>query len=457
FHQKIFPFLFCLISLFTKAQLGPVYSFKKDDTILRKNYYEQSLKKETEIISSLGKEYQVDYKKIYEQRFKEISSLWQSSRPLTSPDANNYLQSIVKKIITANPDIKGTDARIVFTRDWWPNAFSMGDGSIAINAGLMIFLDNEAELVFVICHELAHYHLDHSGKTIKKYVETINSEAYQKELKKLSKQQYRVGQQTEELAKSMTFDSRRHNRDNEAEADRWAFQHMKNTGYDCGAIKTALTSLNKMDDSLLFKPLVLEQTFNFNEYPFKKKWVEKESAIFSQLNEDDAPLTKKEKDSLKTHPDCERRIAFLEDSLERMALQSGKKFLVDERIFKQLKKDLFLEMIEECFTEKSLSRNLYYNLLMLQAGENTSMAVYSVSRCLNHIYENQKAHRLGLMVDAEDKRYPDDYNLLLRMLNRLKLDEITTLNYQFCKQHYEQMKDYPGFRDEIKKIQKQKN
>ncbi|MGZ5222425.1 MAG: M48 family metallopeptidase, partial [Chitinophagaceae bacterium] len=347
--------------------------------------------------------------------------------------------------------LKKTDARIVFSRDWWPNAYSMGEGTIAINAGLMIFLDNEAELVFVLCHELAHYYLDHTAKAIKKYVETVNSDAFQQELRRLSKTQYGANRQLEELTKSFVFSSRRHNRENEAAADRLAFSFMKKTGYDCNAIKTGLELLDKVDDSLVFKPLALEQVFNFSGYPFRKKWIQKESSIFSQLNENDSPRSVKEKDSLKTHPDCDKRIALLSDSLQAVA-GTGKKFMVDEQLFNQLKKDFFIEMAEQCYRDKNLSRNLYYSLLLLQS-ENMPVAVYSVARCLNQIYDLQKDHQLGQKLDTENKSYPEEYNLLLRMLGRLRLDEIADLNYHFGKQYEMTMKGYSAFEKELKKAQ----
>jgi len=346
--------------------------------------------------------------------------------------------------------------RVIFSRDWWPNAYSLGEGTITVNAGLVIFLDNEAQLVFVLCHELSHYYLQHTPKAIKKYVETINSEAFKNEIKRLSKEQYRVNQQLNELIKSLAFDSRRHSRSNEAEADLQAFNFMKKTGYDCNAIRTSLELLDKIDDSSLYKHLDLEHVFNFSDYPFKKKWIQKESAIFSQLDENGSPLTQEQKDSLKTHPDCSKRILLLTDSLEK-ARSTGKKFLVDEKVFNELKKDFFAEIIEQCYRNDNLSRNLYYSLLLLQGNENIPMAVYSVARCLNRIYENQKNHTLGLMIDLENKAFTGDYNLLLRILSRLRLDEIAALNYYFCRQYDEQMKDYPDFIKEMKKIQKIKN
>jgi Peptidase family M48 len=449
-----FTLILFAVSFSCFAQLQPVYSFQKDDTLLRQNYADQSVKKKERLLAAVGKENATEYKEIYESQFEAISELWQSTRPVTSFEAHNYLQNLVQKIIAANPELKGTDARVVFSRDWWPNAVSMGDGSIAINAGLVLYMDNEAELVFVLCHELSHYYLEHTPKAIKKYIETTTSKAYQAELKRLSKTVYGANKQLEQLAMSSAFGSRRHSRDNEAAADRQAFNFMKRTGYDCGAIKTCLELLDKVDDSLVYKPLDIQQQFSFAEYSFKKRWIQKESAIFSQVD-DNSSFSAKEKDSLKTHPDCTKRIALLADSLRQLT-STGKKFLVSEKLFNQLKKDFFIEIAEECYREKNLSRNLYYSLLLLEARETTATAVYSVARCLNEIYERQKGHKLGLAIATEDKGYPEDYNLLLRMLGRLRLNEIANLNYYFCNQHVSLVKEYPGFEEEMRRAKKYK-
>jgi hypothetical protein len=332
----------------------------------------------------------------------------------------------------------------------------MGEGTIAVNAGLLVFLDNEAELVFILCHELSHYYLDHSGKAIKKYVETVNSDDLQKELKRLSKEEFRVNEQLGKLTQTLIFDSRKHSRSNEAGADLQAFRFMKNTGYDCNAIISTLQLLDKVDDSYLFKPLNIEQAFSFSEYPFKKKWIQKESAIFSQLGEDESPVSKSEKDSLKTHLDCSKRISLLQDSIKATG-NSGRLFQVNELLFKQLRKNFIAEITEQCYNGNNLSRNLYYSLQLLQAGENIPMAVHSVSRCLNELYEKQQQHKLGLAIDNENKRFPADYNQLLRLLAKVRLDEIASINYYFCRQYSETMKNYKGFADEMNKAIRLKN
>jgi Zn-dependent protease with chaperone function len=447
-------FLLLLSTLACTAQQQPIYLFQRDDSLLKKTYFEQSAKKKATLLAAVDKKNASDYKKIYDEQFTEIGKLWQSSRSVTSPAAHGYLQSLVQKIISSNAALANNDARIVFSRDWWPNAYSMGDGTIAINAGLMVYLNNEAELVFVLCHELAHYYLDHTNKAIKKYVETINSEAFQSELKRLSKTEYGVNRQLEELTRTFAFSSRRHSRENESAADKLAFSFMKETGYDCNAIKSCLELLDKVDDSVFYQEPDVSQLLNFPGYAFKKKWIQKESSIFSEMDENANSDEKKEKDSLKTHPDCSKRISLLNDSIQS-ASTTGKIFLVDEVLFNGLKKDFLVEMTEQCYRDNNLSRNLYYSLLLLQTKENIPMAVYSVARNLNAIYDYQKKHQLGLKKDIEQKDYSEGYNLLLRMLDRLKLEEIAAINYHFCKQYEQQMNGYAGFEDEVKKIQKQ--
>lgn len=449
-------FLFIIAACGANAQLQQPYLFEKDDSLLKKKYFEQASQKQNALLASLDKKYKDEYKKIYVKRFEQISELYKSSRVVTEPEAHDYLQAILKKIIDVNPELKALDIRLTFSRDWWPNAYSMGEGTLIINAGLMVYLHNEAELAFVICHELSHYYFDHSGQAIKKYIDATNNEDLQKELKRLSKEEFRVNEQLSKLSQSLIFDSRKHSRSNEAEADMQALQFMKKTGFDCQAIITTLRMFDKVDELSFFKPLDIEAVFNFKEYPFKKKWTQKESSIFGQLDESESSVGPNEKDSLKTHPDCTKRIALVRDSINS-AGKSKNLFIVNENSFNQLKKDFINEITEECFKENNLSRNLYYSLQLLEQKENTSLAIFSVARCLNMIYEKQQEHKLGLTIDAENKNYSKDYNLLLRMLSRLRLDEIAAINYNFCKQYKEEMKNYSGFAEEIKKANRFNN
>jgi len=444
--------IFSIHHLCSHAQLKPVYHFQIDDSLQKKEYYIQASEQQRKLISSLGKEYREDYKYIYEGRFELVTELFNGTKTVTDQKVHQYLQQVLKDITDANPELKALTIRLFFSRDSWPNAYSIGEGTLLVNAGLFVYLENEAQLVYIICHELAHLYLDHSNKKIKKNVETLNSEAFKKEIKRISKQEYNAGRQLDSLIKNISYGFLRHSRENETEADQYALRFIKNTNYDSKAIISCLQLLDKVDDSSFYKPLVLEQVFNFNEYPFKKRWVQKESVLFGQMVNDDSPLSAKEKDSLKTHPDCDKRIDLLRESVQ--STTAGKFFITDESYFNQLKKDFLVEITEQLFKSNALSRNLYLSLQMLQQQENLQFAIFSVARCLNMLYEAQKNHWLGKATVKENREYTNDYNLLLRMIDRLKLDEIADLSYSFCRYYQVLMEGYEGFDNEFKKARK---
>ena len=318
------------------AQQPSDFSLMQDDTTLREKYRAVSEQLFQQRMKELPEKWKSDYKKVYERQYEELEGLWTGNRVITAPEMNDYLQQVLKKILQTNTDISNSQLRVVITRDWWPNAYSLGDGSLAINAGLLVFLENEAQLAFVLCHELAHFQLAHTSRSIREYVETINSESYQAELKRLSKETYRVNEQLEKLAKKFVFHTRRHRRDHEAEADRQALQWLQKTGYDLHAIRTSLQLLDRIDDSLWYQPPALSTVFSFPDYPFRPRWVQAESRIFGQLNkeqqEEELPA-----DSLKTHPDCSQRIGLLKAEID--AAPAGQLFLVDEPFFQQRKKN----------------------------------------------------------------------------------------------------------------------
>lgn len=429
------------------AQQQAGYTYQQDDSLLKKKYLNQSLHKKSVLLSTVEKQYAKDFKTIYGIQFDEIAGLWNSGRPVTAPGPHDYLQQLVKKITSANAELRSTDARVVFSRDWWPNAYSMGDGSIVINAGLLIYLQNEAELAFVISHELAHYHLDHSGKGIRSYIQLVNSDTYQAELKRIAKSEYRVNEQLQQFARPYLFDSRKHSRRHEAEADQTAFRYMQQSGFDTRAILSCLQLLDNVDDSSLYQSAQPAQVFDLPGYPFKARWTNKQSAIFSQVSGND--IGTGDEDSLKTHPACQERIELLKDSIK----PGGELFPLDESKFISLKRDFYLEMCEHAYRSNQISRNLYYSILLMQSPENRQVAIYSIARCLNTLYEKQKDHKLGLAIDSEKKGYPEDYNILLRMLNRLRLEELASISRAFCRQHAAAMAGYPGFAEEFKKAE----
>lgn len=74
---------------------------------------------------------------------------------VTSPSLTVYLQRIVHQLQPRIPHAPA-DCRVVLVDDWSQRTLAMPSGLILISLGTLAFLEDEAELVFVLAHEIAH-------------------------------------------------------------------------------------------------------------------------------------------------------------------------------------------------------------------------------------------------------------------------------------------------------------
>lgn len=448
-------FLATLLSAASNAQPKPVFLFPQQDTSLTGAIYRQALKTKNESIAALGKEHKEDYKEIYEDRFELVSVLFDEKKIMADHEAYDYLQMILAKILSGNKELGNLRIRLVFSKDWWPNAYSIGEGTLVVNAGLLVNLGTEAELVSVICHEIAHLYLDHGNKAIKKSIDEVYSKEFKEKLKKLSKQDYGAGAELDKLLMNLAFSNRRYSRDNEAQADSQALVFLKNAGYNPHAILDCLGRLDSIDARPLYDTLNLTATLNFPDYAFRQRWIRKESAIFGEMNEEDMyTLSKEARDSLKTHPDCSRRIELLKHEVNK--LPPGKDYAEGDRIFIKLKRRFIIEITDHLFDQKNYSRHLYYCLTMLKDTAFGPYATYATARVMNRLFDCQKDHSFGKVTEKETRGYQADYNLFLRMLDRLRLQELSDLNYYFCLLNKDRMAGFEGFDAEWEKAQANK-
>ena len=378
-------------------------------------------------ISGLQGKFKKELKEVYSMRHDMIKGKFESREMLTDEKSLSYINAILQKVLQSNSLPGGSDTRIAFSKTWWANAYSTGEGTFVFNAGLFHKLKNEAQVAFIVCHELSHYYLDHGNSKIHKHISTFHSEEFQKRIKEIQKSQYRQNQQATELLKGLTFTFRRHSREDEAAADSMAFVLLKNTGYDVNESLTCLGLLDSVDQDKYRGNLALDQRFNFNSYPFKPHWLQPPGIRFTVNKEKDHDRIE---DSLKTHPDCTVRINKL-NSIFKGDRKPGKKFLVSEESFMSLQKQFDYEIIQYSFDVENVSLSLFFTLKMLSAFPDDPYLNTMVGKCWNEIYKKQKNHELGKIVELPGPELSEEYNRLCLMIQNLRLQEIAAISYHY--------------------------
>lgn len=83
---------------------------------------------------------------------------------VTDRGAEAYVAGIVTRLLSSYPGelAPGAPPRVVILTTLDPVAVSPGNGAIIVSRGLLLRLSTEAELAFIIAHELAHEMLGHT-------------------------------------------------------------------------------------------------------------------------------------------------------------------------------------------------------------------------------------------------------------------------------------------------------
>jgi Peptidase family M48 len=450
----------CLTGLTAEAQVSNFSPSAEDLPLLTNlaNSYQQRYKEESDRLPALNKK---DFQEIYDERWKNIKEKFDKQEIYTSAAAQEYLDALVAEIVRANPVLQDHPFHCYFSRTYIPNAAYIGEGIILFNMGLFYRCANESQAVFILCHELSHYLLQHQEKSIDKYVTAINSPEVQAQLRKIKGSEFHKHEQVQTLVKGLAFDSRRHSRDHESEADSMGVELMRHTPFDLMGAMTTLALLDSIDKDGFNTESCLQQTFNSSNYPFRKKWIAREEGLLGGH----AHVQQEElEDSLKTHPDCPLRMRLIAPLVGTGAggarlggvgaggggasgAGGGRRaFVVDSVKFRALVALFRYEVIEYAYVSDEYTESLYLSLKLLRDRPADVYGVAQVGRVLNGLYQAQKGHTLSKVVDLPSPDYPANYNLLLQFIQNLYLEDLASINYYFLSPYHPQLDYYTTFK-----------
>ncbi|MFK7926346.1 MAG: M48 family metallopeptidase, partial [Bacteroidia bacterium] len=124
--------------------------------------YEQVANQQAGITSETRNETeQKDLEIFYLESNYGLDELLRSGQVLYNDPVGDYVNDVVDEILKDQPAMR-KKLSVFVVKSPVANAFTHQRGVILVNTGLIARLETEAQLAFILCHEIAHYMLKHS-------------------------------------------------------------------------------------------------------------------------------------------------------------------------------------------------------------------------------------------------------------------------------------------------------
>lgn len=264
-----------------------------------------------------------------------VNEILTSGNVLFGDDISLYLTKIKNHLI--QDEKLAQKINIHLLKSSAVNAFATHQGVIVISTGLLERLDNEAQLAYIISHEISHYVKKHG---INSHVENRLEEKNNKEYRKKS-----------DIEKYLLISSR--SRDHEVEADEYAFHFYKNSNYSSLAPKEVFQILKTSH-----LPSKLETSINNLNSEIDDK-------VYVSTDFSDTPVSELDKDFTKkisTHPAIEDRITNANVFTTQM--NSSEDFIVSKEDFKKSKAISQIETLNQLLNDHEYERAIYSAFLV---------------------------------------------------------------------------------------------
>ncbi|MCL1867513.1 MAG: M48 family metalloprotease [Paludibacter sp.] len=430
--MRNFALVFALfVNLLLAAQTPVVIDTlnAEQKTALKEEYklHKESFLKNLQIDGSKKELKQI--KEIFNNHFDDFEKIIDKNCIVSQSPFNQYLIKLFEEIRAQNSEIP-SDVKLLVSRAFAENAAVSGDGLFQFNQSLLKCIDNEDQLVYIICHEMAHRVLNHSITGMLAYLRKDSSKELKNNVKEIKRQQYGKQTDAENLLKELAYASSRTNRYNEMQADSLGYifyvKLSKNRQQPVAVMEKMRDSDNERDSLTIndYQKLFADASLNFNE-----KWFDMGDYGKYHYRES----TKFNTDSLRTHPNMNQRIEMLEKEFPQYLDSADNAPVTVSAEFTKWKENVDYQAVYNLFAGEKYGSSLYEALKLYNRQPLPFLKEY-ISKSFEKLAEAKQKYRLNRYVSQVNvHEYTDSYNLFCTFINNLTVNELKTFAEYFTK------------------------
>jgi len=296
-----------------------------------------------------------------------IDNVLKSGKVLYGDPISSYIKKVASEVLK-NDVATNSKLRFYVIKSPIVNAYAFDNGVILFTTGLISQLENEAQLAFVISHEVIHFKKKHSMTA---HIEFIGAE-------KKKRTYNRNG--TNLLLEKSKFSKKQ-----ESQADEEGFKIFSNTSY-------SYASIDGLFDVLQYSYLPFED-IEFDKHYFNdKNYIIPNNYYLSGVN--DINSNDNYSDSLSTHPNIKKRRESIKNDISGKSNTDRKEFIVSQSEFERVREICRFETCRMYVQELDYPNAIYSAYALLKKYPNNlylkkiiAHSLYEVAAYKN-LYEN---------------------------------------------------------------------
>lgn len=281
-----------------------------------------------EVLLRLGHLYKTtDQRRYLHTSTEAIDEILHSGLVVYGDDISTYISELADKLLKNDPGLR-SELRFYTLKSNVPNALSTNQGIIFFTTGLVAEVMNEAQLAYILAHEISHYKQQHG-------LESYN---------------WRRQNHDESIVNLSSF-----SKDNELEADKIAVELYRNAGYEPNEIVGVFDVL--MYAYLPFDEIVMPKEYmsNGSMYIPEGIWAKKTYPITAEENYDD---------SRSTHPNIKTRKKQAIEEVEKLTDWKSTIYHLGEERFEYVRNVARFESVRIDVSEANFTNSIYSIFLL---------------------------------------------------------------------------------------------
>ena len=407
-YKKQLWLLFCVLPFFAVSQDFNEYQPLRSSGEIPEAFLVSSSNKYEEASANVSNNENLRNQKIQKNFHLQsnfvLDELLQSGNVIFNDPINEYVKKVADIILKEEPELRA-ELKFYTIKSSRVNAFATDRGEIFVNVGLIANLKNEAELAFILCHEIQHYVKRHN---LNSFIE-------------FDKIQRGSGIYKKQKSYDRLVSKHSYSRTLETEADDLGVKLYLQTNYDIEKIAGVFDILALTHVPYGNKPFdysYLEVGAIQFEDKLKLDTINEIRKIYGSEDDEEAELS--------THPSVDKRKTDVTKQLEKESNEGRKQFLVSEEIFHQVKKIAHFELCDILVTNRSYAAAIYHCFLLSDEHPNNTYLQKTTAKAL-----------YGLAQYSNDGRYkelstrPDsiqgEMQRVFYLLNELEKEELNVL------------------------------